>query len=70
MVHEDLLACTAFVGAVWEMLSNVPWTQWEKRGANTIQVTLEHGSNRVKVEDDGYGFPLEHVVSKQRQQHA
>jgi anti-sigma regulatory factor (Ser/Thr protein kinase) len=60
MVLQDMRICTAFVGAVWEIVSNA-LDAVEKRGANTIKVTLEPSSNSVTVEDDGFGFPLEHV---------
>jgi len=60
MVLQDVRICTAFVGAMWEIVSNA-LDAVEKRGANAIEVTLEPRSNRVTVEDDGFGFPLEHV---------
>ena len=60
MVLQDVHICTAFVGAMWEIVRNA-LDAVEKRGANAIKVTLEPRSNRVTVEDDGIGFPLKHV---------
>jgi DNA gyrase/topoisomerase IV subunit B len=45
---------------MWEIVSNA-LDAVEKRGANVMKVALEPRSNHVTVEDDGVGFPLEHV---------